>query len=288
MTSSLPAARAARAALRRAVLAASVLDDVDVDLDDAGVHLPGCASLDWAVLEAAAAGAPGAPAGEEPRRRRVRDLLLAHRAAHRRGARRVALAVAVDADVHPGRAWAARRFTGGALDVGPAVVLTGPDGRERALPLAAATARATGSSPALTGADLDHVDAMGALAAQRLARDAGARGGGVLRPVGGCDVPTLLTSPALRAHLTAPGDGPGAGSGPGAAHGGVGLLRAVAVPARSRGWFDLARIDPAFVAAAWSATDPLERGAARPLLVSRHEVAHAPRTVRLAEVVLQQ
>ncbi|WP_432546248.1 hypothetical protein [Kineococcus sp. SYSU DK004] len=284
MTSPPPAPRAARAALRRAVLAASVLDDVDVDLDDAGVHLPGCAWLDWAVLEAAAAGAPGALPGEEPRRRRVHDLLLAHRAAHRRGARRVALAVAVDADVHPGRAWAAHRFTGGALDVGPAVVLTGSDGRERALPLVAATAVATGSSPALTDADLAHVDAMGELAARRLARDAGARGGGVLRPVGGCDVPTLLTSPALRAHLTAPDDGPGRA----AAHGGVGLLRAVAVPARSRGWFDLARVDPAFVAAAWSATDPVERGAARPLLVSRHEVAHAPRTVRLAEVVLQQ
>jgi hypothetical protein len=45
---------------------------------------------------------------------------------------------------------------------------------------------------------------------------------------------------------------------------------------RSRGWHDLARIDPAYVQAAWSATDEAHRGVNRPLLVTTHEVALGP------------
>jgi hypothetical protein len=45
---------------------------------------------------------------------------------------------------------------------------------------------------------------------------------------------------------------------------------------RSRGWFDLARIDPAFVGAAWSATIEPERGLPVPLLVTADEVGAAP------------
>ena len=52
-------------------------------------------------------------------------------------------------------------------------------------------------------------------------------------------------------------------------------LRAVAAPMRSRGWYDLSRVDPAFVVAAWSATGPAERGVGRPLLVTVDEVAVA-------------
>jgi hypothetical protein len=78
---------------------------------------------------------------------------------------------------------------------------------------------------------------MGALAAARLARDGVS---GVIRPVGGCDVLALLSSRTLRRHLAA-ADGSG--------------MRSVAVPTRRRGWFDITRVDPAFVRAAWSLTD---------------------------------
>ena len=47
-------------------------------------------------------------------------------------------------------------------------------------------------------------------------------------------------------------------------------------PTRSRGWVDPRRADPAFVAAAWAATDVEERGSARPLLVTAEEVVQAP------------
>jgi hypothetical protein len=50
-------------------------------------------------------------------------------------------------------------------------------------------------------------------------------------------------------------------------------MRAVAVPMRSRAWFDLARIDPAFVGAATMATAEEQRGVIRPLLVTVDEVA---------------
>jgi hypothetical protein len=100
-----------------------------------------------------------------------------------------------------------------------------------------------------------HADRMGALAAARLGRDGTAEG--VIRPVGGCDVLALLASPSLRRHL-ATGDGTG--------------MRAIAVPMRRRGWYDLNRIDPAFVGAAWSATEELDRGLPRPLLVTADEV----------------
>jgi len=265
-----------RALLRRGVLAASVLDDVDVDLDDDGLWLPGCAPLAWADVELAAAG-PGSAldGGEEAVRARVRDLLLAHRELHRAGARRVALGLPADAVGHLGAAWRSTRVLGGAVDLGPGVVVPWGSG-ERVLPVPAVSAAATGADPRLSAADRAHLEAMGALVVERLQRDAGVRGQDVLRPVGGCDVPTLLASATLREHLVG---GPGRSAGS--------LLRAVAVPVRTRGWFDLARIDPAFVGAAWTATDPAERGFSRALLVTRDEVALAPLNPHVGEVALR-
>ena len=46
----------------------------------------------------------------------------------------------------------------------------------------------------------------------------------------------------------------------------------MAVPVRDRGWFDLARIDPAYVRAAWSASEPLDRAFDTPLLVTADAV----------------
>jgi hypothetical protein len=112
----------------------------------------------------------------------------------------------------------------------------------------------------------DYLERMGAIAAQRLADN------GLLRPIGDCDVVTLLASRTLREALCAQ-DGTG--------------MRAAAVPMRRRGWLDLSRIDPAFTAAAASATRPEERGFSRPLLLTADEVALAPQGGRPAEIVLR-
>jgi hypothetical protein len=152
---------------------------------------------------------------------------------------------------------------GGVLEIGPALrLLRGDD--EVVLPLAAGVVRAAGVDLAESRAAItDHLEAMGSLAVARLVRDDVE----VLAPVGGCDVLTLLASAALRRHL-ASSDGTG--------------MRAVAVPMRRRGWFDLARIDPPFVLAAAHATSHEERGVDRPLLVTEHEVATGRRVVDVA------
>ncbi len=163
---------------------------------------------------------------------------------------------------HPGPGWCRETLRGGALELGVGVigVLDDPD---------AVTVLPPGVLPpgSLNARDLDevwwpaireHADRMGELATARLTRDGPSSH--ILRPVGGCDVLALLTSADLRGHL-ATSDGTG--------------MRAVAVPMRTRGWFDLRHIDPAYVSAAWSATEDLERGLPRPLLVTRDEVVLA-------------
>jgi hypothetical protein len=127
---------------------------------------------------------------------------------------------------------------------------------------------------------VEHASSMGRLAVERLRRDeqgARRRGSGaadqlVLRPVGGVDVPTLLATHVVRRHL-ARSDGSG--------------LRAVAAPMRSRGWYDLARIDPAFVQAAWAATDEVDRGLPRPVLVTADEVVAAPERIDLTDAAVR-
>lgn len=61
----------------------------------------------------------------------------------------------------------------------------------------------------------------------------------------------------------------------------------MAVPDRTRGWFDLAHIDPAYAAAAWSVTDLRDRGFRRPVLVTRDEVALVPDNPRIGEFSLR-
>jgi hypothetical protein len=113
-----------------------------------------------------------------------------------------------------------------------------------------------------------YLDEMAAVASLRQRR----RPSPVLRPMGDCDVVTLLGSRIFRAALVR-GDATG--------------MRGVAVPMRSRGWLDLARIDPAFAAAAAAATETDERGFDRPLLVTTEEVVQAPAGGRPAEIVLR-
>lgn len=252
--------------LRQAVLAVSVLDDVDLEPRSDGVVLPGARPVlvTWATLALALGEAEPASAGGH---RRLSTVLRLHGVLARLGddalpaleeaARALALPSGhVD---HPGDGWVLDSVLGGALELGPAVVgLLGEP--EEIVPLYPCVAAAAGADPRAWWSRLrGHAEAMGALAAQRLARDAGAGRQSVLRPVGGCEVPTLLASRALRGYLAADGSG----------------MRAVAVPMRSRGWYDLARVDPAFVGAAWSATAEPERAFSRPLLVTADEVSLA-------------
>jgi hypothetical protein len=177
--------------------------------------------------------------------------------------RLVPLALPARHPVRPGGGWARERVRGGVLEVGPALrLLTGDD--ELVVPLSESVLRAAGLDlrPVWAGVRA-HCDAMAALAVARLVRDAGS----VLSPVGGCDVLTLLASATLRRYL-AGSDGTG--------------MRAVAVPMRRRGWFDLARIDPPFVLAAAHATSVEDRGLDRPLLVTKDEVALVRRVVDVA------
>ena len=103
---------------------------------------------------------------------------------------------------------------------------------------------------------------MGGLAAVRWRRD----GENLLRPMGGCDVVTLLGSQSLRMALVRDAGG----------------MRPVVAPMRNRGWTVLSRLDPAFAPAAAEATDAQDRGFRRPILVTADEIvlaADGPRTI---------
>ena len=270
--------------LRRALLAVSVLDDLDLlPSDDAVVMpVPG-AARGGQVLVLPVATATDVLGGWDPTsqqaRLRLRSWLRAHRAlaaaphpaAFLREKVR-ALAVTHDGLWYPGAAlagaWVRARLLGGALEAGLGMVGTDESGVAVPLwpdlPAAAGLGRDEGD--ALWASAGEHALRMGALAARRLARDTAAprgatRGSGgtrTLRPVGGCDVPTLLATGPVRAQVVA--DDP------------VGAV-ALSVPDRTRGWFGPGHVDPAFVAAAWSATEPAARGVASPLLVTADEVA---------------
>ncbi len=267
-------------ALRRAVLAVSVLDDIDLTPRRQGVVLDGRdrsvpVRLSWRVL--AAAHGPG-PVGSPVAHRRLSLCLQMHRVVAdlgpeaakvlRRATR--ALALPPDHAIHPGPGWVREHQMGGALDLGTGVVGLLSTSAE-VVPLPPSVAWAAGLDLGTWWPQMvAHAEGMGHLAVSRLRRDhhpRGARGAAatddqaVLRPVGGVDVPTLLTTRSVRRYL-ASSDGSG--------------MRAMAAPMRSRGWYDLARVDPAFVSAAWAATDEWERGLRRPLLVTADEVVLAP------------
>jgi len=256
--------------LRRLALAVSVLDDVDLVPYDDGLILTGDAPVQvgWLELRRALAGAePDSDLG----RSRVRGWLVGRRiaaAVHvdhlREQARPVGLPI--DHPLHPGLDWVRARVLGDALDLGFGFAGVGPDPDEVVIvPQGALDAAGIDPSPWWPVA-VDYLERMGALAADRLTDRP------VLRPIGDCDVATLLGSRNLRVALCAQ-DGTG--------------LRAAAVPMRRRGWLDLSRIDPAFTAAAAAASSPEERGFARPLLLTADEVALAPAGGNPAEIVLR-
>ncbi len=256
--------------LRRLALAVSVLDDVDIVPLDDGVLLTGDLPVEvsWLELRRALAGTDPT---DDLGRARVRAWLRGRRVAadvHPDHLRELARPVGlpVEHPLHPGLDWVRHRVLGDALDLGLGFVGIGPDPDEVVvIPQGALDAAGVDPSPWWPVAR-DYLERMGAIAAERIG-DAG-----VLRPIGDCDVVTLLGARSLRAALCAK-DGTG--------------LRAAAVPMRRRGWLDLSRIDPAFTAAAAAATEAVDRGFPRPVLLTLDEVSLAVDGGRPAEIVLR-
>ena len=256
--------------LRRIALAVSVLDDIDIVPLDDGVMLAGAdpVEVSWLELRRAVAGAD---AESELARARVRAWLHGRRIAADRDVEQLRelarpVGLPVDHPLHPGLDWVRHRVLGDAMDLGFGFVGVGRD-PDAVIIVPQGALDAGGVDPApWWPVARDYLERMGAIAAERLADSQ------VLRPIGDCDVLTLLGSQTLRRALCGK-DGTG--------------MRAAAVPMRTRGWLDLSRIDPAYTAAAAAATDEMDRGFPRPLLLTEDEVTLAPDGGRPAEIVLR-
>ena len=280
--------------LRRCVLAVAVLHGLDLRPERDGALLDGRVFLAGWELRRALRGAD--PEGAEGVHRLAGWALLRRALSQAAPGELVGWLRPVGLPVghaeHPGRAWCRERVLGGALDLGLGLALDpaldpdlDPDldpGLGPAAPVVESpwpARRRRGVVPlspgVLEAAEVDadpwwpecrdHLEEMGAIAAEGLRR----RRGGLLRPVGDCDVVTLLGSAVLRAELARDG------------------MRAVAVPMRTRGWTDPSHIDPAFAVAAAAATANGERGFPRPVLVTAAEVVLAPAGGRPADLALR-
>ncbi|MGZ6827974.1 MAG: hypothetical protein ACXVGH_14410 [Mycobacteriales bacterium] len=246
--------------LRRGVLAVSVLHDLDIEPAKLGVNLTGATTVwvSWGECRRALAGHdPETSLGRE----RLGRWLLARRwaadvAPQDLRARLRPAGLPVDHELHPGLDWVRRRVLGDALDLGLGAVELDPADPDRVVLLPQPLLDAVGIDADACWVEAEaYLDRVGAVAAERLSRDAR----GMLRPIGDCDAVTLLGSTALRTAVATAAGG----------------MAAVVVPMRKRGWTRLALIDPAFGPAAAAATSPAERGFSRPLLVTAEEVALA-------------
>ncbi len=253
-------------ALRRSVLAVAVLDDVDLEPGRDGVSVTGADGpvvVGWDRVRRALRGdAPESPAARVrvATLLRTSGLLAAGPPSDDWVTRHVrALALPPGHPLHPGPGWVVDQVRGGVLDIGlglaeaPWPAAGGADGVVVPLPPDGCDGLSHAVPAGWWLRAREHARRMGTLAAARVAGSAP----GTMRPVGGCDVLTLLATRTLRTGLAA-SDGCG--------------MRAVAVPVRHRGWYDLRRVDPAYVGAVWTATEEVSRGVARPLLVTRDEV----------------
>jgi hypothetical protein len=271
--------------LRRDALAVSVLRDLDLTPTDDGIVLDGvpAVELTWAECERALDGArPDTDLGRHRlagwllARRRLADLVpvaegaggLVDLAESGLLDRVRPVGYPVGHPLHPGPRWVVSRVLGDAVEVGLGLRGLDPDRPDDVVPvcqdlLAAASLDDTGCWAAATG----YLDAMASVAAQRWRRAPTQP----LKPVGDCDVVTLLASPVLRAALA----------------GAQGGMCACVVPMRSRGWTELRRVDPAFAVAAVAATSDEQRGFDRPLLVTADEVGLAVDGGRPAQIALR-
>jgi hypothetical protein len=245
-------------ALRRCVLAVSVIDGVDVYPGDHYVRFE-CGPvlhLEWSEIDQVVAGVDAD--SSEARRRLAAWLRLRGALAtiDQPALRLRAIGLPRGHVLHPGPSWVRHAVHGGALDVGIGMLGLGDDPDEVVV-VPPALLTAAGMDILASWPDLARsLEQTGRLAAARLTHDPSAP----LRPFGDFDVVTLLASTAFRAELCSADP--------------IGW-RSAAVPMRQRGWLDLGRIDPAFAAAAALATEPHERGFDRALLVTTEEVVLA-------------
>jgi hypothetical protein len=247
--------------LRRCALAVAVLHDIDVIPSTEGVVLPGPPQvlIRWMECRRALSGAD--PESDDGRVRVARWLTmrrwLADRPVEDLVERARPYGASVTSPLHPGLDWVRRRVLGDALDLGFGFVGIDPVDPERVVPVPHELLRASGIDPTTWWSTaVVYLEQMGAMATERMVRSPKAP----LRPMGDCDVVTLLGSRTFRQAIVSDiSDG----------------MRTVAVPMRSRGWLDLTRVDPAFSAAAARLTATEDRGFDRPLLVTRDEVVLA-------------
>jgi hypothetical protein len=271
--------------MRRDALAVSVLRDLDLTATESGVVLDGVPAVEvgWDECERALDGArPDTELGRYRLairllgRRRLADLVptaegaggLVDLAESGLLERMRPLGFPVGHPRHPGPGWTVTRVLGDAVDVGLAIRGLDPARPDEVLPvspdlLQAASLDDTGCWTAARG----YLDAMASVAAQRWRRAPTQP----LRPVGDCDVVTLLASPVLRSALAASQGG----------------MCACVVPMRTRGWTDLRRVDPAFAVTAVAATTDEQRGFDRPLLITADEVGLAAVGGRPNEIALR-
>jgi hypothetical protein len=258
-------------ALRRLALSISVLDEFDIAPATDGAVLPGLPEVHVPWEECALAIADAAPESLIARRRLSRWLRARRLLADRSLAELAEIARAVGLPVghalHPGEGWTQLRVTGGALDLGIGFLGLGVDPDEVVIvPQGALDASGIDARPWWSDA-LSYVEDMGAMAAVRWRRAPNEP----IRPMGDCDVVTLLGSIVFRGAVAASAGG----------------MRAAAVPMRNRGWLELSRIDPAFVRAAADITDAENRGFERPVLVTAEELTLAGNGAFPAEIVLR-
>lgn len=260
------------AELRQCAFGVSVLNELDLLISASGVTIGGLpeVQVDWQECADAVGDAP--PSSDVARKRLARWLFARRHLADRSLVELAEMArpvgLPVDHVLHPGPGWALRHVHGDTLDVGIGFVGLRPGEPEvvELCPQGALDAAGLDVTPWWSSC-VDYLENIGALAAVRWRRDPRAP----LRPLGDCDVITLLASDLFR----------------GAVASAAGGMRAVAVPMRNRGWLDLSRIDPAFALAAAAITDEDERGFPRPLLLTFDDVVIVAEGGRPAEIVLR-
>lgn len=259
--------------LRRAVLAAAVLDDLPVAVDPAVGDAPDSAAvvvtgrtgaeatLTWEDVAVSVGPWRSAPSHAVTRARLAAVVTAALHLADS-GPSGLTTALVAHAEVSgsprfPGPGWAWDPAGTSPLVTGWGVVTT-EGGLSVPLP------PVPGLLAALAGARRHRrragaaLGSLGVSLVERLDRDRREGRDLVLRPMGAADVPTLLLSRTVR-EWVAGLDGTGLGT--------------VAVPTRLRGWVDIRRIDPPYVAAAHAATDPMDAASPVPLLVTADGVS---------------
>jgi len=261
-----------RVAIRRCALAVSVLTDLEIRPAEGGIVLPGLPEI-FVSDDNLCAAVAGADPETGRARRRLGRWLAARRAVAERSLDELAeiirpVGLPVGHELHPGPTWVRQPVLGGCLDLGVGFVGLDEADRDRVVVVPQSVLDATGVDPTpwWRGAS-EYLENMGALATTRWRRAPSV----ALRPMGDCDVVTLLASEVFRGALCADAGG----------------MRAVAVPVRHRGWLELSRIDPAFVQAAAAIAGDEERGFPRPVLLTVDEVAVAIPGGKPAEIVLR-